>query len=97
MLGLPGFRVVEVEEDRAEVVIRIETVARLEPCLGCGVIATAHDRMPVQYRDLALFGRPACVVEAALARRGAVVPDAHLDRDLPGVCAPVPVDRASRA
>jgi transposase len=62
MLGLPGFRVLEVEETPAEVVIRIETIARLEACLGCGVVATAHDRMEVAYRDLAAFGRPARLV-----------------------------------
>jgi len=59
MLGLPGFRVLEVEESEAEVVIRIETSADLVGCPGCGVVATAHDRMPVEHRDLAAFGRPA--------------------------------------
>jgi len=62
MLGLPGFRVLEVTETPAEVTIRIETVPRLEPCLGCGVVATAHDRMAVEHRDLAVFGRPARLV-----------------------------------
>jgi len=62
MLGLEGFRVLEVQETRGELVIRIETIARLEPCLGCGVVATAHDRMEVAYRDLAAFGRPARLV-----------------------------------
>jgi transposase len=62
MLGLEGFRVLEVQETRGELVIRIETVPQLEPCLGCGVVATAHDRMEVAYRDLAAFGRPARLV-----------------------------------
>jgi transposase len=59
MLGLPGFRVLEVTETAAEVIIRIETSAELVGCRGCGVVAVAQDRMDVEYRDLAAFGRPA--------------------------------------
>ena len=59
MLGLPGFRVVDVHESASEVVIGIETTAELVGCPGCGVLARAHDRMAVEYRDLAAFGRPA--------------------------------------
>jgi transposase len=59
LLGLPGFRVLGVEETCAEVVIRVETTTGLVGCPGCGVVATAHDRMWVQYRDLGVFGRPA--------------------------------------
>ncbi|CAN5667775.1 ISL3-like element ISMsm4 family transposase [soil metagenome] len=59
MLGLDGFRVLEVHESAAEVVIHIETDACLVGCPGCGVVARAHDRMVVEYRDLAAFGRPA--------------------------------------
>jgi transposase len=59
MLGLPGFRVLEVEETPAEMVIRIELVAGPVGCPGCGVVARSHDRMAVEYRDLAAFGRPA--------------------------------------
>jgi transposase len=62
MLGLDGFRVLAVAETAAEVVIRIETVPGLVGCVGCGVQATAHDRMEVEYRDLAVFGRPARLV-----------------------------------
>jgi hypothetical protein len=54
--------VLGVEETAAEVIIRVETSAQLVGCPGCGVVATAHDRMPVEYRDLALFGRPARLV-----------------------------------
>ena len=39
MLGLPGFRVLDVEEGDGEVVILIETVDELVGCAGCGVIA----------------------------------------------------------
>ena len=59
MLGLPGFRVLAVEEMAAEVVVRIETTAQVVGCPACGVVAVAHDRMEVEYRDLAAFGRPA--------------------------------------
>jgi len=57
LLGLPGFRVLEVTETPEEFVIQIETIPQLVGCPACGVIATAHDRMPVEYRDLAAFGR----------------------------------------
>lgn len=59
MLGLPGFRVVAVQEGPAEVVIQIETTAELVGCPECGVVARAHGRAAVDYRDLAAFGRPA--------------------------------------
>jgi transposase len=62
MLGLDGFRVLEVEESASEVIIRIETTVELVGCPQCGVVATAQDRMPVAYRDLAAFGRPARLV-----------------------------------
>jgi len=64
MLGLPGFRVLGVEESAAELIIRIETSAELVGCPECGVVATAQDRMAVEYRDLAAFGRPARLVWA---------------------------------
>jgi transposase len=59
MLGLPGFRVMGVEEGACEVVIRVETTARLVGCPGCGVVGRTHGRLVVDYRDLAVFGRPA--------------------------------------
>jgi transposase len=52
----------EVEETPGEVIIRIETDAKLVGCPRCGVVATAQDRMAVEYRDLAAFGRPARLV-----------------------------------
>jgi transposase len=54
--------VLEVEETASELLIRIETTADLVGCPGCGVVATAQDRMAVAYRDLAAFGRPARLV-----------------------------------
>ncbi len=62
LLGLDGFRVLEVSEEPAEVVVTVETVAGLVGCGRCGVRAQAQDRMPVHIRDLACFGRPARLV-----------------------------------
>ena len=59
LLGLSGFRVLEVVEGDAEVVIDIESVADVAGCAECGVRAEAQDRMAVEIRDLACFGRPA--------------------------------------
>jgi transposase len=62
MLGLPGFRVVEAREHDAELVLVIETAPVPVGCPECGVLATAHDRMAVEYRDLPAFGRPVRLV-----------------------------------
>ena len=59
LLGLPGFRVLEVHEDPGEVVVVVERIAETVGCPGCGVVARAHGRAQVDYRDLACFGRPA--------------------------------------
>jgi len=59
LLGLPGFRVLDVVEADAEVVITIETTATRTFCRTCGVRAEPQDRMRVDVRDLACFGRPA--------------------------------------
>jgi transposase len=62
MLGLDGFTVVDVREDPAELVITIETTAVVVGCSTCGVRAQAQDRMPIEIRDLACFGRPVRLV-----------------------------------
>ncbi len=62
LLGLPGFRVLEVDENADEVVVVVETTAELVGCERCGTRAVAHERMRVDVRDLACFGRPARLV-----------------------------------
>lgn len=62
LLGLPGFRVLEVTETPDELTIVIETGADRVGCWRCGVRAEAQGRMPVEIRDLACFGRPARLV-----------------------------------
>jgi transposase len=59
LLGLPGFRVLEVVESDVEVVISIESTATRAFCRTCGVRAEPQDRLRVDVRDLACFGRPA--------------------------------------
>ena len=61
-LGLDGFKVLEVAEDAAEMVVTVETVADWTGCSQCGVRAEAHDRLRVDIRDLPCFGRPARLV-----------------------------------
>lgn len=58
MLGLDGFRVLEVTETSDELTITVETRVEIEGCRRCGTRAEAHDRRPVDVRDLACFGRP---------------------------------------
>jgi transposase len=62
LLGLDGFRVLAVSETPAELVIDVETTAELVGCGQCGTRAESQDRMPVEVRDLACFGRPARLV-----------------------------------
>jgi transposase len=62
LLGLPGFRVLDVSDSGVEVVIAVETTAVWSACRTCGVRAEAQDRMRVDVRDLACFGRPARLV-----------------------------------
>jgi transposase len=61
-LGLPGFRVLGVMEGDNEVAISIESTVVRAFCQRCVVRAEPRDRMPVDIRDLACFGRPARLV-----------------------------------
>jgi len=62
LLGLPGFRVLDVVQSDVEVVVWIESTVSRAFCRSCGVLAEAQDRMRVDIRDLACFGRPARLV-----------------------------------
>jgi len=62
MLGLPGFRVLEAQQQEVELVRVVETTPVLTGCPECGVVASGHDRMRVAYRDLPAFGRPVRLV-----------------------------------
>jgi transposase len=62
LLGLDGFRVLEVHETSDELVITVETTVEFTGCALCGTRAQAHERKTVQVRDLACFGRPARLV-----------------------------------
>jgi transposase len=62
LLGLDGFRVLEVVEMPEELVVTIETIAAVVGCSGCGTRAEAQDRVTVAIRDLPCFGRPARLV-----------------------------------
>jgi len=59
LLGLDGFRVLAVAEGAEEMVVTIESTTEVVGCGRCGVRAESQDRMTVDIRDLACFGRPA--------------------------------------
>jgi transposase len=62
LLGLDGFRVLEVTETPDELTISIETTVEVVGCGSCGTRAESQDRLAVEVRDLACFGRPARLV-----------------------------------
>ncbi len=62
MLGLDGFKVLEVDETAAEVVITVETTVDVAGCATCGTRAEPQDRKRTDIRDLPCFGRPARLV-----------------------------------
>jgi transposase len=62
LLGLPGFRVLAVNEGSHELVVEIETTAVTAACSSCGRWAQPHERMPVAVRDLPFGGRPVRLV-----------------------------------
>ncbi len=82
LLGLDGFRVLEVLEGPDELVVTIETTAAVMGCSACGTRAVAHERMPIAIRDLACFGRPVRLVWQPLALPGAGLRREDLDRAL---------------
>ena len=59
LLGLDGFRVLDVSEGPDELVITIETTVDVVGCGRCGTRAESQDRKAIDIRDLACFGRPA--------------------------------------
>ena len=64
-----GFRVLEVTESVDELVVTVETVAELAGCAACGTRAEAHERRPVEIRDLAVLRSAGAVgvAQAAVA------------------------------
>jgi len=62
MLGLDGFKVLDVVDSGGEVEVRIETVATVAGCQVCGVRAVAQERRTVTCRDVECFGRPTRLV-----------------------------------
>jgi hypothetical protein len=62
LLGLPGFRIVDLLETDDELVVTVESTADRVGCETCGVRAQAQDRTRVEIRDLSCFGRPARLV-----------------------------------
>ena len=62
LLGLDGFRVLDVVEGPDEPVVTVESATEVVGCGRCGVRAEAQDRMRIDIRDLACFGRPARLV-----------------------------------
>jgi transposase len=59
LLGLDGFRILEVDEHVDELVVSVESTLVDAWCAACGTRAEAHERKTVEIRDLACFGRPA--------------------------------------
>ena len=57
LLGLSGFRVLEVRENPDELVIEIETTVDRAACARCGTWAEPHERKSVEVRDLPFGGR----------------------------------------
>jgi len=62
MLGLPGLRVLEVDDVPGEVVVRAESIRTKATCPSCRRRAEAQDRVEVHLRDLHCFGRPTRLV-----------------------------------
>jgi hypothetical protein len=71
LLGLPGFRVLEVTETPVGLVIRVETTASLTGCGGCDVRAQVHDRVDVAAIEphVSRASREQCGADAGNRRR----------------------------
>ena len=66
LLGLDGFRVLDVVETAMEVIVTVETTVDFTGCDRCGVRAEAQDRRPVHLRNLPASGdRPGCCGSSA--------------------------------
>jgi hypothetical protein len=98
LLGLPGFRVLAVTEDGAELLVGIETIRRAAACPVYGVIARTKDWLRVVIRDLPGVqpARAARLAEAPLLVSGPGLSAANLDRTL-GRAARSPRAVAARA
>jgi len=97
LLGLDGFRVLGVGDFDGEVVVLIETTAERVGCRDCGVVAEAQDRMEVEIRDLACFGRPARLLWAKRRWRCREPLCDTLDRRDPPRVAPVGAHASGRS
>ena len=89
LLGLPGFRVLEVAETADEVVITIETTAVQAAVSVCG----ARPRRRIGCRSTSAIwpasgGRRGWCGEAAVALPRAAVPGKDVDRDLRALSTP---------
>ena len=82
MLGLVGFRVLEVDRAPAEMTVIVETTADVAGCSTCGVRGEAQDRLRVDIGDLPRFGRTVRLVW--LKRRWRCSDDRLSGEDLDG-------------
>ena len=62
MLGLVGLVVLDVDDVRGEVIVRVESTRPAVVCPSCRRHAEAHDRTEVHLRDVHCFGRPCRLV-----------------------------------
>jgi len=58
LLDLDGFQVLAAQVVGGEWQLKVQTVATVIGCGGCGVRATPHGRRMVRVRDLPIGGRP---------------------------------------
>ncbi len=58
LVGLAGFHVVEVADQRGRVHVVVESPAVMQGCRTCAVVAYSHGRREVRLIDVPCFGRP---------------------------------------